>query len=87
MTDTSQALDTLEAVAIHLAQAFESGDPGLIAAALSNVAKSKGCAELAAAVGVPRQQLADALLSGEMPLDLTLGIMKVVDLHLPGERH
>jgi probable addiction module antidote protein len=79
-------LDTLDAVAIHLASAFESGDPYLIAVALSAVAAAPGGAELAAAAGIPRQQLADALNAGEMPLEMTLAIMKVIDLHLPGTR-
>jgi DNA-binding phage protein len=46
------SLDTLEAVAAHLAAAFESGD-------------------------------ADAMRAGEMSLDTTLAIMKVIDLHTP----
>ncbi|MGZ5182945.1 MAG: hypothetical protein ACXWC2_20910 [Ramlibacter sp.] len=84
-TDSPQ-LDTLEAVALHLADAFDSGNPELIMAALSAVAISPAAGELAAAAGYPRQQLNDALLKGELPLDMTLGIMKVIDLHLPGAR-
>jgi DNA-binding phage protein len=74
-------LTTLEAIATHLAGAFESGDPARIADALAQVATSPAAPELAAAAGFPRQQLTDALLSGELPLDMTLGIMKVIDLY------
>jgi DNA-binding phage protein len=84
MSDTSPQLDTLDAIATHLAEAFDSGNAELIAAALSAVAVSPAAPELAAAAGYPSQQLTDALLNGELPLDMTLGIMKVIDLHLSG---
>jgi probable addiction module antidote protein len=77
------SLDTLEAVSACLAAAFESGDAGLMAAALAAVAGSGGLAPLAAAAGLPRAQLAEAMRSGDMTLDTTLAIMKVVDLHMP----
>jgi DNA-binding phage protein len=86
MANPVTKLDTLDAIAVHLADAFDSGDQDRIGAGLSAVALAPACAELAAAVGVPLQQLADALLSGELPLELTLGMMKVIDLHLPGGR-
>nr|WP_307728473.1 hypothetical protein [Massilia solisilvae] len=70
-----------------MADAFESGDPDAIKKALSDVAVSPAAAELAAAAGFPRQQLNDALLNGELPLDMTLAIMKVIDLYLPGTHH
>lgn len=79
------ALDTLEAIAAYLAAAFESGDADRLTRALASVAEADGLAELAAATGLPRAQLADALSAGEMSLDTTLTIMKVIDLHQPGE--
>jgi probable addiction module antidote protein len=78
------SLDTLDAVAACLAAAFESGDAELVAAALHAVADSAGLAHLAAAASLPRAQLADAMRAGEMSLDTTLAIMKVIDLHMPG---
>jgi probable addiction module antidote protein len=77
-------LDTLDAVAACLAAAFESGDADLMTDALRAVADSDGLAPLAAAASLPRAQLADAMRAGEMSLDTTLAIMKVIDLHLPG---
>jgi probable addiction module antidote protein len=74
-------LDTLDAIASHLADAFETGDANVIASALSAVAGSPAFPELAAAAGYPREELASALQSGELPLDMTLAIMKVIDLH------
>ena len=90
MADTNQhspqfgALDTLDAVAACLAAAFDSGDADLMAAALRAVADADGLAHLAAAANLPRAELADAMRAGEMSLDTTLAIMKVIDLHLPG---
>jgi probable addiction module antidote protein len=76
-------LNTLEAVAAYLAAAFDSGDADTMAAALAQVADSDGLAPLAAAAGLPRAELADAMRAGEMSLDTTLAIMKVIDLHMP----
>lgn len=76
-------LDTLDAVAACLAAAFESGDASLMAAALAAVAESDGLLDLAAAANLPRVQLAEAMRAGEMSLDTTLAIMKVIDLYLP----
>jgi probable addiction module antidote protein len=83
--DPSAALDSLEAVARYLADAFERGGAEHVASALAHVAKSNGLAELAAAIGMPREQLRDALNSGTLSLDTTLGIMKVIDLNLPAK--
>ena len=80
------SLDSLDAIANCLADAFEDGDGLVIGAALKAVAQAPGLGGLAAAVGVPREQLATALAAGEFDLDLTLEIMKVVDLHMSGGR-
>ncbi|OON61170.1 hypothetical protein B0920_19835 [Massilia sp. KIM] len=77
-------LDTLDAIADHLADAFEDGEGELVAAALLAVSRAPALPELAAAVGVSREHLQGALASGEFDLDLTLEIMKVVDLHMSG---
>jgi len=77
------ALNTLEAVAAYLAAAFESGDADAMAVALAKVADASGLDALAAAANLPRAPLADAMRAGEMSLDTTLAIMKVIDLHMP----
>ncbi len=76
-------LNTLEDVAACLAEAFESGNAEAMTTALATVARSDGMALLATAAGLPRAELADAMLAGEMSLDTTLAIMKVIDLHMP----
>jgi len=80
------SLDSLDAIADCLADAFEDGDGAIIGAALKAVSQAPGLGALAAAVGMPREQLGAALASGEFDLDLTLEIIKVVDLHMSGGR-
>lgn len=77
-------LDSLDTIADCLADAFEDGDGALIMLAMQAVARAPGLGALAAAVGMPREELQAALLAQEFNLDLTLEIMKVVDLHMSG---
>lgn len=79
-------LETLDAIADCLADAFEDGDGAVVAAALAALAQAPGLGALAASVGVAREELGARLASGEFDLDLTLEIMKVVDLHMSGAR-
>lgn len=81
------SLTTLEALAAHLAAAFESGDTAVLVEALAVAARAEATSHLAAAAGLPQAQLRAAFASGELSLDATLAIMKVIDLHLPGEAH
>jgi probable addiction module antidote protein len=81
-TDPSR-LTTIEAIAAYLAAAFESGDAELMTQSLATVAQADGLDHLAAAANLPRAQLGEALRAGEMSLDTTLAIMKVVDLYRP----
>jgi probable addiction module antidote protein len=78
-------LDSLDAIADCLADAFEDGDGAAITVAMRAVAQAPGLAALAAAVGIPREQLQAALMADDFNLDLTLEIMKVVDLHMSGK--
>ena len=77
---------SLDDIADCLADAFEDGEGAVIAAAMAAVAQAPGLGELAAAVGMPRDALHAALTAEEFNLDLTLEIMKVVDLHMSGGR-
>ncbi len=78
-------LDSLDGIADCLADAFEDGDGTNITAAMRAVAQAPGLAALAAAVRMPVDALQAALLAEEFNLDLTLEIMKVVDLHMSGK--
>jgi probable addiction module antidote protein len=84
--DPQLPLDSLEALAAFLADAFGSGDAGQVAAAFSTAAHAKAFPELAAAAGLPREALAASFASGALSLDTTLAIMKVIDLYLPPQQ-
>ena len=85
--DAAAALTSLDALAVYLAAAFESGDTAVLVEALAVAARAEGTTHLAAAAGLPQASLRAAFASGELSLDATLAIMKVIDLHLPGEAH
>jgi len=86
MTQQNPSLDSLDTIADFLADAFEDGDGAVITAAMRAVAQAPGLGQLAAAVGMPVGALKAALSADEFNLDLTLEIMKVVDLHMSGRR-
>lgn len=77
-------LDSLDAIADCLADAFEDGDGETITVAMRAVAQAPALGLLAAAVGMPREAMQAALVAEEFNLELTLEIMKVVDLHMSG---
>ena len=86
-TDPAAQLATLEALAAWLANAFESGDAAVLLDAFAAAARAEGTTHLAAAAGLPQAELRHAFASGEMSMGMTLAIMKVIDLHLPGAAH
>lgn len=59
--DAATYLETQEDVVLYLDAAFEDGDPGLIAAALGDVARAKGMMKVAAEAGLGRESLYKAL--------------------------
>jgi len=77
-------LASLEGLSAYLAAAFESGEAALLLDALALAARAEGTAYLAAAAGVPQAALRAAFASGELDLETTLAVMKVIDLHTPG---
>lgn len=78
-------LATLEALAAYLAAAFDSGDAAVLGEAFAVAAQAAGTTHLAAAAGLPQAALRHAFATGEMSMGATLAVMKVIDLHLPGE--
>lgn len=80
-------MDTLDSLAVRLAEAFESGDPALLTQVFAEAAQAEAITELAAAAGIPQAELRHAFARGEMGMGTTLAIMKVIDLHLPGSAH
>jgi probable addiction module antidote protein len=86
-TDPAAQLATLEALAAYLAAAFESGDALVLTEALAVAARADGTTHLAAAASLPQAELRQAFASGEMSMGVTLSVMKVIDLHMPGSAH
>ncbi|SNB55758.1 probable addiction module antidote protein [Rhodoplanes sp. JGI PP 4-B12] len=75
--DAAENLDSPEAVAAYLTEAFETGDDGVIAKALGTVARVKGMKDVAKEAGVSRENLYRSLKAGGNP---ELGtVMKVLD--------
>lgn len=65
--DASEYLDSEEAMAEYLAACLEDENPDVFLAALSDVAKAKGMAEIARATGLGRESLYKALAAGAHP--------------------
>ena len=81
--DTVAHLKTPEDVAGYLEAVFEDGDPALVAAALGDVARSKGMAKIARASGLGRESLYKALSrNGNPELATVLKVMRALKLKL-----
>ena len=81
--DSAAYLKTVEDIAGYLEAVFEDGDPALVAAALGDVARSKGMAKLAKASGLGRESLYKALSAdGNPQLATVLKVMRALGLKL-----
>ena len=74
--DPAEHLETEEDVAAYLEAAFEEGAPPLLAAALGDIARAKGMAQIARDTGLGRESRYKALSSEGNPQFAT--IMKVM---------
>ncbi len=74
--DPAEHLHTEEDMAAYLEAALEQGDPALVAAALGDIARSKGMSQLARDTGLGRESLYKALSASGNPEFAT--VMKVV---------
>ena len=75
--DVAEYLDTPEAIAAYLSEAFQTSDDDLIAQAIGTVARVKGMRNVAKDAGVNRENLYRSLSAGGKP---ELGtVMKVLD--------
>jgi probable addiction module antidote protein len=59
--DVSEYLDSDESIASYLSSIIEEGDPHLLLAAISDVAKARGMAKIASDSGLGRESLYKAL--------------------------
>lgn len=74
--DPAEHLETEEDMAAYLEAALDDGDPTLVAAALGDIARAKGMAQVARDAGLGRESLYKALSPAGNPEFAT--IMKVV---------
>ncbi len=65
--DVVDHLQTDEDMIAYLDAALEDGDPGLIVAALGDIARAKGMTQVAAGAGLGRESLYKALTPGAKP--------------------
>jgi len=75
--DAADYLDSPQAIADYLSEAFETGDDDFIAQAIGTVARSKGMSAVASEAGLSRENLYRALNTGGRPEFST--VMKVLD--------
>ena len=81
--DAADYLETKEDIVLYLEAAFEDGDPGLIAAALGDVAKGKGMTKVAAEAGLGRESLYKALSpDGNPEFATVLKVLRALGLRL-----
>ena len=75
--DASEYLETPEDMLTYLDEAARSGDPVLLQAALGDIAKAKGMAEVARSAGVGRESVYKSLSTKGKPSFQT--VAKVID--------
>jgi probable addiction module antidote protein len=75
--DAAKYIDSPDAVAAYLRDAFETGDADFIAQAIGTMARARGMSNVAKQAGVSRANLYRALKAGGKPEFTT--IMKVLD--------
>ena len=81
--DPAEDLASEAAVALFMAEAFETNDAGYIAHALGVVARAKGMAQIATQTGLSREQLYRSFSeSGNPTLKTTLAVMKALGIEL-----
>lgn len=81
--DSSEFLDSDEAILAYIEAAFEDGDAQMITHALGNVARARGMAAIAKEAGVTREALYKALSeNGDPKLSTLLGVAKALGVRL-----
>lgn len=85
--DSAAVLDSEEAIAAYLDEAFSDGDLAAIAQALGVVARARGMSQLAREAGVERAGLYKSLATGGNPeLGTVLRVMRAMGMRLSVEK-
>lgn len=81
--DPAEDLNSDDAIAIFMAEAFQTNDARYIAHALGVVARAKGMAQIADQTGLSREQLYRSFSeNGNPTLKTTLAVMKAIGIEL-----
>jgi probable addiction module antidote protein len=81
--DAANHLETKEDMAAYLEAALEDGDPALIAAALGDIARSKGMTQISLDTGLGRESLYKALsVEGNPEFATILKVLQALGLRL-----
>lgn len=81
--DAANYLESEEDILYYLEAAMEGNDPGHIASALGDVARSKGMSEIARKAGLGRQALYTALSeNGNPTLETLVAVLDALGLQL-----
>ncbi|MFM2315456.1 MAG: hypothetical protein RLZZ04_4734 [Cyanobacteriota bacterium] len=81
--DAANHLETKEDIAAYLEAALDDGDPTLIAAALGDIARSKGMTQISRDTGLGRESLYKALsVEGNPEFATILKVCRVLGLRL-----
>ena len=81
--DPAEDLGSKKAIAVFMAEAFETDDSAYIAHALGVVARAKGMSEIASRTGLSREQLYRSFSAkGNPTLKTTLAVMKALNIKL-----
>ncbi|MCJ2024658.1 MULTISPECIES: addiction module antidote protein [unclassified Methylobacterium] len=81
--DVAEHLQDEAAIAAYIEAVLEDGDPGLVAAAIGDVARARGMAQIAQETGRSRESLYRALSEkGNPQLDTLIGVLKALGLRL-----
>ncbi|MBX3597872.1 MAG: putative addiction module antidote protein [Rhizobiaceae bacterium] len=85
--DASEHLDSEEMIFAYMNAAMEENDPGLVAAALGDIAKARGMTKIARETGLSRESLYRALdVEGNPEFATVMKVMKALGLHMSVER-
>lgn len=79
----AEDLGSDEAIAIFMAEAFQTNDAGYVSHALGVAARAKGMAQIASETGLSREQLYRSFSDkGNPTLKTTLAVMKALGVQL-----
>jgi probable addiction module antidote protein len=79
--DASDHLETKEDILAYLEAALEDGDPSLIAAALGDIARSKGMTQIARETGLGRESLYKGLsIEGNPEFTTVIKVLQAIGL-------